>query len=272
MIRLTIANQRGGVGKTTTVHTLGRAWADQGMKVLLIDTDPQGSLAEVLGLRSQNKLHNFLIENIRLEECVAKVSDTLDVLLSDRTTAQTENILSGRMGKEFALEMAMAEVEQGYDAILVDVAPSISNLLTCAMIYTRQVLIPVAMDLLSIQGAAAAITTADAINRSFPRMLTENPVRVVAVLPVMVDHRLQLTQATFRQLHSMFDSSPIRILPEIRSDINVKKAERARKSLVDYDPKCRACNDYSAAAAQLLKTLQGPVNGKTEVAVATGQA
>jgi len=149
--------------------------------------------------------------------------------------------------------------------VLVDVAPSISNLLTCAMIYTRQILIPVAMDLLSIQGAAAAITTADAINRSFPRMLTENPVRVVAVLPVMVDHRLQLTQATFRQLHSMFDSSPIHILPEIRSDINVKKAERARKCLVDYEPKCRAITDYAAAAAQLLAMLQGVTNGQAEV-------
>jgi chromosome partitioning protein len=271
MIRLTIANQRGGVGKTTTVHTLGRTWADQGLKVLLIDTDPQGSLAEVLGLRSQNKLHNLLIENIRLEECVAKAHERLDVLLSDRTTAQTENILSGRMGKEFALEMAMAEVEQAYDVVLVDVAPSISNLLTCAMIYTRQILIPVAMDLLSIQGAAAAITTADAINRSFPRMLTENPVRVLAVLPVMVDHRLQLTQATFRQLHSMFDSSGVQILPEIRSDMNVKKAERARKCLVDYDPKSRAISDYAAAAAQLLATLQGSTNGKAEVAVNTQQ-
>ena len=175
MIRLTIANQRGGVGKTTTVLTLGRTWADQGLKVLLIDTDPQGSLAEVLGLRSQNKLHSFLIENIRLEECVAKAHERLDVLLSDRTTAQTENILSGRMGKEFALEMAMAEVEQAYDVVLVDVAPSISNLLTCAMIYTRQILIPVAMDLLSIQGAAAAITTADAINRSFPQNAYRKP-------------------------------------------------------------------------------------------------
>ena len=102
MIRLTIANQRGGVGKTTTVHTLGRTWADQGMKVLLIDTDPQGSLAEVLGLKSQNKLHNFLIENIRLEECIANAHNNLDVLLSDRTTAQTENVLTARMGKEFA--------------------------------------------------------------------------------------------------------------------------------------------------------------------------
>jgi chromosome partitioning protein len=272
MIRLTIANQRGGVGKTTTVHALGRTWADQGMKVLLIDTDPQGSLAEVLGLKSRNKLHNFLIDNIRLEECVAKAQDNLEVLLSDRTTAQTENILSGRMGKEFALEMAMAEVEQGYDAVLVDVAPSISNLLTCAMIYSRQVLIPVAMDLLSIQGAAAAITTADAINRSFPRMLTENPVRIVAVLPVMVDQRLQLTQATFRQLHSMFDSTPIQILPEIRSDMSVKKAERARKSLVEYDPKCRAINDYAAAAAQLLKMLQGTANAKTEAIAETQPA
>ena len=272
MIRLTIANQRGGVGKTTTVHTLGRTWADQGMKVLLIDTDPQGSLAEVLGLKSSNKLHNFLIENIRLEECVAKAHENLDLLLGDRTTAQTENIISARMGKEFALEMAMSEVEQAYDVVLVDVAPSISNLLTCAMIYTRQVLIPVAMDLLSIQGAAAAITTADAINRSFPRMLTDNPVRVVAVLPVMVDHRLQLTQATFRQLHAMFDSTPIQILTEIRSDMNVKKAERARKSLVDYDPKCRAINDYAAAADQLLKTLQGTVNAKAEVAVQTQPA
>ena len=69
----------------------------------------------------------------------------------------------------------------------------------------------------------------------------------------------------------MFDSSTVQILPEIRSDMNVKKAERARKCLVDYDPKSRAMADYAAAAATLLATLQGSTNGTAEVAANTQQ-
>jgi chromosome partitioning protein len=86
MIRLVITNQRGGVAKTVTTATLARFFSDLGMRVLVVDTDPQASLGIVLGLRPQRHLHEFVVHNHSFEECVARAGPNIDVLCSNRET------------------------------------------------------------------------------------------------------------------------------------------------------------------------------------------
>src|SRR5215831_7030526 len=90
MIRLVILNQRGGVAKTTTVHTLARFLADRGRRVLIIDTDPQGSLGTVLGLKPTKYLNDFVIYNHLFKDCVVRACPGVDVLCSNRETVKTE--------------------------------------------------------------------------------------------------------------------------------------------------------------------------------------
>jgi chromosome partitioning protein len=97
MLRLVITTQRGGDTKTTTTVTLARYFADQGKKVLVIDTDPQGSISVILGLKAHEKnLHNFLIKNYNFKDCLISPHPNVDVLNSSRDTVATEATLMGR--------------------------------------------------------------------------------------------------------------------------------------------------------------------------------
>ena len=154
-IKIVISNQRGGVAKTTTTLTLARYLADQGRKVLVLDTDPQGSITPVLGLKPTANLYDFLVKNFRFEECLTPAHPNIDVICSARNTLEAEHSILGQVFREFIFEKVFGPYQGRYDAILVDVAPSISLLQTCAMIFCRQVLIPVAMETLSLQGCSA---------------------------------------------------------------------------------------------------------------------
>src|ERR1700694_4106351 len=187
MIRLVIANQRGGVSKTTTTATLARFFSDLGMRVLIVDADPQASMGIVLGLQPRRHLHEFVVHNRSFEECVERAGPNIDVLCSNRETTRVEAALLTMTGGELAFMRLFGKVDFLYDAVLIDVAPSISLLQTCAMLYTRSLLIPVAADMLSLQGAVACLQTAHMLTDLF-----QIAVQAVALLPVMIDRRNSL--------------------------------------------------------------------------------
>ncbi len=250
MIRLVIVNQRGGVAKTTTVHTLARFLADRGRRVLIIDTDPQGSMGTVLGLKPSKYLHDFVIYNHLFKECAVPACPGVDVLCSNRETVKTEGHLMGQVAREFVFTNLFSQVEGDYDAVLIDVAPSINLLQTCAMTYARRLLIPVSMDPLSLQGAAASIETA----RTLSSLLRMN-ISAAALLPVMVDRRLQITEVVSASLEELSARTHIPVLPPIRTDTTVTKCSRAKRFLADFDPRARVMEDYNQALGALLKLL-----------------
>jgi chromosome partitioning protein len=251
MNRIVVSNQRGGVSKTTTAATLAREFADRGKRVLLIDTDPQGSVASILGLQPKKYLYNFIIEGLKFEDCVVPISDQIHVMCSNRETVKAEAILMGNLARERAFSNLFQPVEHTYDVVLVDVSPSINLLQTCALVYAEQILIPVAMDTLSFQGATASIETAKSINE-----LLKTHIRTIGILPVMVDNRLAMTKMVLEGLDGLSKKTSIPLLPVIRTDQTVTKAARARQFLADYDPKCKALEDYRHAADSLISILE----------------
>jgi chromosome partitioning protein len=130
------------------------------------------------------------------------------------------------------------------------VAPSINLLQTCAMTYARYLLIPVSMDPLSLQGAAASIETARTLS-SLIRMA----ISPVAILPVMVDRRLQITEVVSASLEELSARTNIPLLPGIRTDTTVTKCSRAKRFLVDFDPRAKALEDYQSALGTLMDLL-----------------
>lgn len=251
MQKLVIANQRGGVSKTTTTATLARFFGDQGMKVLAIDADPQGSLGLVLGLRPERYLHDFLVHNRPLEECVVPATPNVDVLCGSRDTTVVEAALFGTPGRELAFSRQLSVADDRYDAVLIDVSPSINLIQTCSMLYARQFLIPVGMNMLSLQGAAACLETAQMLANAF-----RTEIRPVALLPVMVDRRFSLTEYILKALEEMSEKYRVPLLHAVRTDGTVPRAERARQFLADHDPRCKAMEDYLVVGLQVLELLK----------------
>jgi len=223
------------------------------MKTLLIDTDSQGSIQQILGIKPEYVLYDFLIGGIALKRCVAVIHPMIDVLCSDRRTMEAEDVITSRMGREMTFEQAFGPHEGLYEAIIIDVAPSLNLFQTCAMMYTRNVLIPAAMDSLSAAGAASNFQAMDTINRMFK---VEPPIKAIGLLPVIVDRRLQMTDLVLESLEGLSERTGTPVLTPVRTDTAVVKAGRQRQFLNDYDPKSKALEDYKKVADQLLAELR----------------
>lgn len=254
MTSIVIANQRGGVAKTTTTLTLAWAFAEKGKRVLIIDTDPQASVTELIGLKPERALFNFLISQEALDVCVTKTShERIDVLASNRETNKAEDLVSTQTAREFAFEHTLRGADDAYDLVLVDCAPSIGLFQACGMVYARNLLIPVAMETLSVQGAMSAIQAASSLNQL---LRLSPPIRVLGIVPVMVDKRLQMTGTILKALPQMCEQRGVPLLPGVRTDTNVTKAGRSRKFLAEYDPRSKALEDYQALTDHLQNILE----------------
>ena len=256
-LRITVSNQKGGVGKTTTVLTLARCFADQGRRVLMIDTDPQGNLWTTLsalpqfgnGGRPSYWVHQlFSDEPVAATQIAVPVHEGISVIFSDRRMFFAESRLAATPAKEMILSSLLSVAEQQYDVILFDVAPSISHIQTCAVAYTRNVLVPVGMDNLSVEGALSSLQTMDLLNKMLHLGCT-----CLGFLPTMIDQRLSATEVVLHALEGMSKERGIALLPGIRTDQAVNRALRAGKFLQDFDPRSKALEDYERVAKLLLE-------------------
>lgn len=250
MIKLTVSNQRGGVGKTTTAFTLARCWADEGKRVLLVDTDAQGSIWLVLNLEPQKWLVNFLTDGAALSEVVVPAYKNLDVICSNKGTVKAESNLNATMAREMAFYGAFQTYEQDYDVMIFDVAPSISSLHGCCIAYSKNVLIPVSMDLLAVEGAGASLNSIAILNKHY-----NLGCRCIGFLPTQVDHRLSGTTVVLRQLDQLSEETGIKVIHSIRTDHTINRASREHEFLQDFDPKCKAVEDYTAAASEITELM-----------------
>ena len=253
MIRLVIANQRGGVGKTTAAVNYSWYLANtKGYRTLLIDTDSQGSVGVMLNLKPKHFFSHFLVNKFHLDECTIQAGKNFHVLCGNKDTVQAESALAGAVVRELALKMLLEPYESQYDAVIIDVSPSINLLQTCAMVYARNVVIPVNMDLLSLNGANAAYDMIRLLND-----LIKAEIRPLGLIPCQVDQRLSVTALVQQGLGKMSEMFKIPILPAIRTDQSVNKAFRARKALLEFDANSKASQDYIAAFEQVTQMIEG---------------
>ena len=259
MIRLTIGNQRGGVGKTTTAITLARLWAERGLRTLLVDADPQGSIGSILRVKPELYLNDFLWNKRRLTDCVMKPVERLDVLCSNRDTLEAEQRATGTIGRERIFEMIFQPIEDNYDAIIIDIGPSLSLMQICAMVYTTDYLIPISMDALSVTGATAFFNTAEQLEIQIKKAS-----RCVGLLPTIVDHRYQNTEMVMKMIQLISENYKVFVLPGIRTDSTVAKAIRQRQFIADVDAKAKCLEDYRLVSEQILSsygtTSEKPIN------------
>jgi len=227
---IAVLNFKGGTGKTTTAVNLGMALALKGQRVLLVDLDSQGALATSLGLQPVTTLTALLHGQAEIDECVVTARQRLDVIPSDHRLANTDRALRSREIPELALTRRLQAVEDRYDFILLDCAPTATWLSESALYSAREVFVPVSMEYLALVGARQVIIEVLRARRLRPKYSAY----ISLVIPTFYDKRLRKTAEAMRMLERYF---PGAVSAPIRTTVRLSEAPSHHQTIFEYDPK-----------------------------------
>ncbi|MCU1462902.1 MAG: ATPase involved in chromosome partitioning [Acidimicrobiales bacterium] len=243
---LAVANQKGGVAKTTTVHSLGAALVERGLRVLLVDLDPQACLTFSMGLEPQDlagSLHDVIVHHRPAEEVRAKVGE-LHLLPATIDLTGAEIYLLSKTGREYALARALEPLLPQYDVVLIDCPPSLGILTINALTAAHEVLVPLQCESLSQRGVAQLLETIADV-RSF----TNKDLGVAGVVATMYDGRTRLAQDV---LASVPATLGLEVLPPpVPKSIRVAEAPSLSRSVLEHAPRSAAAEAYRALAATI---------------------
>jgi chromosome partitioning protein len=247
---ISFANQKGGVAKTTTTLNLGVALAEQNLRVLLVDLDPQGNLTMSQGLNPdtiERSMFDVLVHRLPIQEVVHHAE--VDLAVSSIDLAGAELALSSMIGRERALEKALAPVRDSYDYVLIDTPPSLGLLTINALVASNGVIVPVQCEYLSLRGLVQLENTLSMIRENL------NPeVGIEGILPTMYDSRtlhsreaVEILQENFGDL--VFDT-------KIKKTVRYAEAPVKGTSVLKYEPSGSAAQAYRDLAKEVLNGAQ----------------
>ena len=253
---IAIANQKGGVGKTTTAFSLGIALANNGKKVLVVDADPQANLTTYMGFYDEDNIPvnlSTLIERfiddeeIKPEQAILHHKEGIDLIPSNLNLAMTETNLSNAMSREYAMQKSLKELKSIYDYIIVDCMPSLSMLITNALAMADEVIIPVQSQYLSDRGMGNLLKIISKVKRQI------NPkLQVGGILLTLVDNRTKLPNKIREELKE--DYGDIVKLYDTQIPCAIKTAESTSKgkSIFAYDKNSKVALAYTNFAKEVL--------------------
>jgi chromosome partitioning protein len=243
---LAFANQKGGVAKTTTTLNLGVALVEKGQRVLAVDLDPQGNLTMSQGWNPdeiERSMFDVLVHKLPITEIIR--THELDVGVSSIDLAGAELALSSMIGRERALEKALAPVLESYDFILIDTPPSLGLLTINALVAASGVIVPVQCEYLSLRGLVQLENTLSMIRENL------NPkVTIQGILPTMFDKRLLHSKEAVEILTENFGDLVLNT--RIRKTVRYAEAPVKGQSVLKYDPSGEAADMYRDLAKEVL--------------------
>jgi chromosome partitioning protein len=243
---LAFANQKGGVAKTTTTLNLGVAFAERGHTVLLIDLDPQGNLTMSQGLNPdtlEQSMFDVLVHRLPMEHVI--VRREVDIAVASIDLAGADMALSTQIGRERALEKALAPVKDRYDYILIDTPPSLGLLTINAFVVADGVIVPVQTEYLSLRGLVQLENTLSMVRENL------NPhVEIVGIVPTMYDRRINHSREADEILRENFGDLVYHT--RIRKTVRFAEAPVKGVSVLAYDPDGEAAHMYRDLAKEVL--------------------
>lgn len=255
MKTIAIVNQKGGVGKTTTAVTLGHGLAASGRRVLLVDLDAQGNVADALGIPKKPGLHRLLSGELDRAITGSKRSN-LWVVLSDHQTVEAKQSLAGTMFREYKLRDILDRIEV-YDIAILDTAPGVDVLQIGALVACTHFLIPVALDHLAVVGAADALASTASLHQ-----VGAFKGHCLGVLPTMWE---RTTTESHQQLEILAGQFGKMVWPPIPRDTKAREAPAHGMTLWEYAPMTRALQGVKVGEqrvggyVQVLRRLAGEV-------------
>jgi chromosome partitioning protein len=243
---LAVANQKGGVAKTTTVASLGAAIAEQGGRVLLVDLDPQACLTFSLGIDPEDlelSVHHVLTKGVDPTEVLVTTEEGIDLMPATIELARAEADLLTRTGREYVIRSFVEELDE-YDWVLLDCPPSLGVLTVAALTAADGVLIPLQCETLSHRGVGQLLDTVHDVRR-----FTNRGLEVWGVLPTLYDGRTNHAKAVLDNISEAYDLDVIS--PPIPKSIRFAEAPAAGRSILRTTRGHRGADAYREVARVL---------------------
>jgi len=244
-----VANQKGGVAKTTTVHALGYALAERGRRVLLVDLDPQACLTFSVGIDPdalEFSLHDVFVRKMKVADVRRRIEgvDGLDLLPATIDLAGSEVHLLTRTGREQVLERALEPVSDEYDVVLVDCPPSLGVLTINGLTAADEVLIPLQCEALSHRGVGQLLETIEDV-----RTFANDRLRVGGVIATMYDDRTRHARSVLQSVRERYGLETLE--PPVRKSIRFAEAPERGRCIIQHAPGSPGADAYRALAATL---------------------
>ena len=249
---LAVANQKGGVAKTTSVASIGAALAELGHKVLLVDLDPQSCLTFSLGIDPEDleiSIHHVLTKGVDPTEVILPTEDGVDLLPATIELARAEADLLTRTGREHVIRGVvedLAAADTHYDWILLDCPPSLGVMTVAALTAATGVLVPLQCETLSHRGVGQLLDTVHDVRR-----FTNRDLEVWGVLPTLYDGRTNHARAVLDTIAETYDLEVVE--PPIPKTIKFAEAPAAGRSILATSRSSKGAQAYREVAGNLVK-------------------
>jgi chromosome partitioning protein len=250
---IAITNQKGGVGKTTTAINLSASLAANDLRVLLIDTDPQGNATTGLGIQKAQGKHttyNALVDTTPLVDIrQATQCEGLDIIPADQNLVAANVELVDLPDRETRLRVKLEEIRHEYDFILIDCPPALDLLTLNALVAANSVLIPIQCEFFALEGISQLIDTIERVGESFGHNL-----HIEGILLTMYDDRANLTRQVAADLREFFSDQVFKTI--VPRSIRLAEAPSHGKPIILYDPRSKGAESYIQLAKELLTRRQ----------------